>query len=175
MRKSDSSSAGSRKIETVPDRDHAVPPAVSRERKLAALLDLGQQSLEKYRLLTPAGDNAYEYFQQVLALDPGNPAARDGLDRIVAGYVTLARRASERQDSRLTKLYISRGLSVQPDNPELLALQANMQRPPVEVKEVVVLASPESEPEPQSPPKHFYNWLKSLFKGAQPRQTDTVE
>ena len=107
-------------------KSHPVARPSSREDKIAALLARGQQSLKQFRLLTPAGDNANHYFKEVLALDPGNPVARDGINQIVERYALLARRANERHDRKFAKVYISRGLQVRPGNRDLLALQDSM-------------------------------------------------
>ena len=96
--------AGDGADQMVSAEDQPVAPPVSREDKIAALLAQGQQSLRQFRLLTPAGDNANHYFKEVLALDPGNPVARDGINQIVERYALLARRANERHDSKLAKV-----------------------------------------------------------------------
>jgi type II secretory pathway predicted ATPase ExeA len=169
----DAPAAGDRADKTVPADKHSVQLPVSREAKIAALLAQGKQSLQEFRLLTPAGDNAHHYFQEVLALDPGNTDARDGLEQIVKRYATLVRRANERQNTRLARVYLSRGLRVQPGNRELLALQESMQEPPVTPEETVAKHSPRVEPEPQ--PTSFFSRLKSFFTKGQGEPAEVVE
>jgi len=149
----DQPAAGDKAGNTVPDDDHTVPHPVSREENVAELLALGQQSLRQFRLLTPEEGNAYHYFQEVLALDPGNTEALNGLDQIVERYVTLVRRANKRQATAVARVYISRGLRVQPGNRTLLALQDSMREPPVTPQKTIVKAPPVSEPQP--PPVNF--------------------
>jgi type II secretory pathway predicted ATPase ExeA len=111
------------------------PPAVSRkEKKIAELLSLGSQALDKYRLRTPVQDNAYDYYQKVLRLDPGNRDALEGMENIVERYTALIRRAIQRQDNVRAHRYITRGLQVQPGNRHLLALQDSMKVPDVSVE-----------------------------------------
>lgn len=150
------------------------PTSVSREVRIAGQLAMGQRSLMNYRLLTPKGNNAYEYYMEVLVLDPGNIAALDGLDRIAERYITLVERANERQDTTLARVYISRGLSVQPDNRELLALQDRMREPQQASRQVAVIqASPDVQVRPQQ--DDFLTLLKSLFGGERRDKAEVVD
>jgi hypothetical protein len=173
----DAPAAGDRTGKRVPAEDHPVAPPLSREEKIAALLAQGQHSLMKFRLLTPAGDNANHYFKEVLALDPGNTEARQGFHRIAERYVILARRAKARQESKLARVYISRGLKVRPGNRDLLALQESMRKPPVTLRETVAETSPAVEPPPPPPPQEtgFFSRLKSLFTRKQDEPAEVVE
>jgi len=169
----DAPAAGDRTVRMVPAEDHPVAPPVSREEKIAALLAQGQQSLREFRLLTPAGDSANHYFKEVLALDPGNTDARQGFNRIAERYVMLARRANARHDSKLARVYISRGLRVRPGNRDLLALQDSMHKPQVRVLETIAKTSPTVEPPPQE--TGFFSRLKSLFTREQGEPAEVVE
>jgi type II secretory pathway predicted ATPase ExeA len=91
--------------------------------EIPSLLSLGRQSLTEYRLLTPEGNNAYDYFRAVLRLDPANEAAHAGVKEIVDLYITLAKKAVSQQDRDSASRYVERGLSIQSGNRELLALQ----------------------------------------------------
>jgi hypothetical protein len=101
---------------------HAVS-ARFQDEKISELLSLGQQSISDYRLLTPVDDNAYDYFRAVLRLDPGNEAAQSGIQKIVAIYITLSRKALDRNYPDKARRYLDRGLSIQPGNHQLLALK----------------------------------------------------
>jgi hypothetical protein len=61
---------------------------------VADLLFEGLQALDADRLLTPVDDNAHARFQRVLAYDPDNSLALEGLEAIVLRYVELAEDAS---------------------------------------------------------------------------------
>lgn len=102
---------------------------------IEALLAQGQQALDDYRLMTPDGDNAYEYLIEVLQLDPQNETARAGIQEIVDIYITLAEKAADSKDMVRAGRYLDRGLGIQPDNPELLAMkesfESKMESPPV--------------------------------------------
>jgi hypothetical protein len=169
----DAPAAGDGADQKVPAAEPPVAPPVSREEKIAALLAQGQQSLREFRLLTPAGDSANHYFKEVLALDPGNTDARQGINLIAERYVILARRANTRRDRKLARVYISRGLQVRPGNRDLLALQDSMQKPPVRTRETIAKVSPTVEPPPQE--TGFLSRLKSLFTREQGPPAEVVE
>lgn len=64
------------------------------QRMIADLLFAGLQALDADRLLTPVDDNAHARFQRVLAYDPDNEIALQGLQDIVQRYLELSREAS---------------------------------------------------------------------------------
>lgn len=169
----DAPAAGDGAEQMVTAENHPVTPPVSREDKIAALLAKGQQSLREFRLLTPASDSANHYFREVLALDPGNTEARQGFNKIAERYVILARRAYWRDERKLAKVYISRGLQVQPGYRDLLALQDSMDNPPVTARETIAKVSPDVEPPRQQ--TGFFSNLKSLFTWKQDHPAEVVE
>ena len=87
------------------------------------MLAQGQQALDDYRLVTPEGDNAYEYLRAVLQLEPVNETARAGIQKIVDSYITLAAKAVDSNELAKAERYLDRGLDIQSDNPELLAMK----------------------------------------------------
>jgi hypothetical protein len=170
----DPPAAGGEAGNTIPTDDHPVAHPDSRQENIAELLAQGQQSLRQFKLLTPEKGSAYHYFHEVLVLDPENTEALDGLDKIVERYVTLVRRANKRQATGLAKVYISRGLRVQPGNRTLLALQDSMREPPVTPKETIIVKAPPVT-EPQPPPVSFFSRLKSLFTSSRLEQAEVVD
>ena len=110
----------------------AVPVAESVEpghaETIEQLLSKAQQSLDDFRLMTPEEDNAYGYYRAVLLLDPANDAANEGIQEIVDRYITLVRKAADQHEHARARRYLSRALSIQPDNRELLALQDSIDR-----------------------------------------------
>ena len=110
----------------------AVPVAESVEpgpaETIEQLLSKAQQSLDDFRLMTPKEDNAYGYYRAVLLLDPANDDANEGIQEIVDRYITLVRKAADQHEHARARRYLSRALSIQPDNRELLALQDSIDR-----------------------------------------------
>lgn len=156
--------------------DDAAPPPVSRQDKIAELLSLGNQSLKRDRLLIPTHDSAYKYYQQTLILDPGNDEAKFGIERIVARYIALARKALERQDENKSRRYVNRGLSINPTDRRLVALRDNLNTPVVdEVKAEtppLVVQTEEQTPVAETKPQaqDFVSRLKAFFSKG--RSTD---
>lgn len=66
------------------------------QRLIADLLFSGLQALDDDRLLTPRFDNAYDYFREVLQLQPENEIALEGMQSIVERYLELALEAANR-------------------------------------------------------------------------------
>jgi len=151
-------------------RQEPVPAAVSLSKKTGDLIALAEAALGEDRLLIPEQNNAYSYYRQVLALEPGNADALSGLDKIVGRYIELARYAIQRQDRVRAKRYVERGLRVRPRDERLLALQDIVDMVSVKVRpeyqqptSVSVYQPPALLPERQS--RTILQRLKGLFSG----------
>ena len=97
--------------------------AVIKNSGIPQLLAQGRQALDDYRLVTPEGDNAYEYLSAVLLQDPDNETAREGIQSIVDIYITLAAKAAGNNEIERANRYLDRGLGIQPGNADLLSLK----------------------------------------------------
>jgi len=96
------------------------PPAATH----AETLRLAQQALDEYRLTTPPGNNAHDYYRSILAEDPDNEAARAGVASIARVYANLAERERDRFHYAKARTYIERGLAVDPGNERLRDLES---------------------------------------------------
>jgi len=146
------------------------PVTVSLSKKTGDLIALAEAALSEDRLLIPENNNAYSYYRQVLALEPGNADALSGLDRIVGRYIALARYAIQRQDKVRAKRYVERGLRVRPGDERLLALQDIVDMVSVKVgpeyrqpTSVSVYQPPALSPAQQ--PRNILQRLKGFFSG----------
>lgn len=101
----------------------ASPPA-----EVGPLLARAESALSRNRLMAPASDNAYRYYQEVLALDPANDQAKAGLARIVGRYRALAQQSLKQGRRSDARLYASRGLKLAPRDRDLLAIQRQASR-----------------------------------------------
>ena len=142
--------------------------------EIEQLLSKGQQSLDDFRLLLPEEDNAYRYFHAVLLLDPGNEAAIAGMQEIVDRYIALVKKATDRHENDRAKRYVMRGLSIQPDNRELLVLQDRIDRAIQSASAgTVTVARDESaslekaNSEEQSIPDSLIQGISTFFKNRQ--------
>jgi tetratricopeptide (TPR) repeat protein len=94
-----------------------------RQRLLGDLLYDALQALDQDRLLIPVNDNAYTRYRRVLALDPENDLALEGLQRIVARYLELAATASRQGRFAAAAEYIDRARFVDRDDPAIVAAE----------------------------------------------------
>ncbi|HFA59892.1 MAG TPA: tetratricopeptide repeat protein, partial [Rhodospirillales bacterium] len=99
------------------------PPAASSSgtaATVARLLEEAERLFEQKKLTKPEGESALSRYRAVLALDPDNETAKEGIRRIVATYVEWARAAGERGDARKQLAYLERAISADPRNADLL-------------------------------------------------------
>ncbi|MCB1801335.1 MAG: serine/threonine protein kinase [Gammaproteobacteria bacterium] len=90
---------------------------------VATLLQAAGQALDELRLTRPGDDNAYDYFQQVLAIDPENAEARAGIRAIAERYAGMGQVALRDDKVGRAQRYLERGLAVDPDAAALAALR----------------------------------------------------
>lgn len=101
-----------------------------RQRIIGDLLYDALRALEDDRLLTPVDDNAHQRYRRVLAYDPNNALALEGLRNIVARYLALSAEASRQGRFETAMTYIERARWVDPQDPAIQiahdALQAEI-------------------------------------------------
>ena len=113
--------------------ENARAPAKSENaQKVDELLAAAEHAMEEYRLTTPEGDNALEYYNEVLAIDPANTVAATGYLRIAERYGTLAKGEIAKDNLSKASDYIERGLRVHPEDEQLLALDEQINQTVVE-------------------------------------------
>ena len=65
-------------------------PALSpEETEVTRLLAAAEADLKARRLTSPAGNNAWDRYQQVLGIEPANPDAIKGMERVIDRYMQL--------------------------------------------------------------------------------------
>ncbi|MCP5420254.1 MAG: protein kinase [Gammaproteobacteria bacterium] len=99
-----------------------------RASELKQLLAEAEQHLGNSRFTEPADDNAYQLYQRVLAMDPGNQQARDGLRRIADHFQQEAQQALERKQWREGLARVEEGLKIVPEHPGLMAVRGEIQK-----------------------------------------------
>jgi tetratricopeptide (TPR) repeat protein len=86
------------------------------------LLQEGEQALEAERLTTPAGDNAYERFQAVLAREPENAQALAGLQKVRQRYLSFIENLVKRKEFYAVPMLVRKARDVGADETELTRL-----------------------------------------------------
>jgi len=117
------------------------PPPVSDEQRVADLLAQAQVQRANLALTTPAGDNAYETYLEVLSVQPDNQVAHAGLRDIGVEYATLAEQAAARGAGEQARAYLDRALDLAPDHPDVQAAATA----------VAALGAPQSAPDESTP------------------------
>ena len=94
----------------------------SADKEIALLLTHAEDQIADLALTTPKGDNAYETYLLVLSLQPDNPDALAGFERIALMYAELTDRAVAKGDLRKAELYVAKAKDLAPDHPLIQAL-----------------------------------------------------
>ncbi len=89
------------------------------QRIIADYLYDGLKALNDNRLLTPPDISAHAYFSRVLALEPENAVALNGLQEIVAKYILLAEQAGRQGQFDNAKTYLRRAEQVDSTSPRI--------------------------------------------------------
>jgi hypothetical protein len=101
------------------------------QRMIADILYDGRRALNANRLLTPPDISAHAYFQRVLAIEPENAVALQGIQDIVAKYLQLAEESGRQGLYDAAKGYLRRAEQVDRTHlgiaPAWVALEAEME------------------------------------------------
>ena len=102
------------------DATASTPASITTPAEQVALLLFGaSDNLADLRLLSPPGQNAYEKYRQVLAIEPDNAAARAGLVAISERYIALAYREMDAHHLERAQTYLSNAATAAPDRAAL--------------------------------------------------------
>lgn len=96
------------------------------DNKIAELQAVAQEQLARYHLTLPAGDNSYETYRQILALDPSSRVAESISIGIGQAYRRLALGAKAKGRLQQGMKYVDSGLRIRPEDSSLLALQSEL-------------------------------------------------
>jgi type II secretory pathway predicted ATPase ExeA len=155
----------------VQDQVSEVDAAVEQS-EVARLLALADSAMERDLLLRPKKNSAYSYLQAVLAIDPQNPYALSGFDRIVRRYGQMARWALGQGSFDRAERYVTRGLWVDPENAEMLELRNDVNAAVAELEAAKLAAAAPvptttevTKPEPVMQPENNFDRLMRLVEG----------
>ncbi len=96
--------------------------------KIYDLLQAATRAFTMDRLMTPREDNAYSYYQQILALDNNNPAAKKGVVNIAERYLAMADTKIQEADIDRAELLIRRAQQVLPEYAPIAIYVERLQR-----------------------------------------------
>ena len=105
--------------------------AVQYERNRAdveRLLREATADLAADRLTTPVDDNAFSRFRAVLAMDPANDAALEGLHGILTRYLVLAKAAANENNFDLASRYLNKAGAVSPGAESIAAARVALDK-----------------------------------------------
>ena len=74
--------------------------------------------------MSPAGDNAYDKYREVLAIDPDSREARAGLEQVAGRYIALSGAALTRGDVAEADALLAKARTAAPRHPDLAAATA---------------------------------------------------
>lgn len=93
------------------------------------LLELANAQIDNKKLTTPADDNAFETFNLILQIEPGNQQALDGLETIKNRYYTWATLDIRDGNTKRAKYFLKRAIKVAPHDREVKQLLADLENP----------------------------------------------
>ena len=86
------------------------------------MLEQARADFNQRRLTTPLDNNAYYYYQRVLALDPGNEMARQGIYDIAEKYLEWSIDSANAGNFPSARDYLGKASSLDPDHPNIPAV-----------------------------------------------------
>jgi hypothetical protein len=104
-----------------PAEDVVTPPTPQQE--IERLLADARQQMDNRRLTSPTSGNALHSYQRVLELEPTNPVAIEGIQRIATYYQDIAKQSLLQGRTDESLAYLNRGLRAAPKNEALLNLR----------------------------------------------------
>lgn len=110
------------------ERFAALQQEITKQEQINALLSKAEVFFNTNQLTQGQGGNAFESYQEVLAIDAQSQTARQGLDKIVGRYLQFARSARSKKEFASALSYIKSGLQVEEDNADLIQLRAAVQK-----------------------------------------------
>ncbi|MGH8239727.1 MAG: energy transducer TonB, partial [Steroidobacteraceae bacterium] len=125
-------------------------PAIDPQALIAGNLASAQRAFRAGHALEPRGHSAFDHYNTVLALDPANAAARQGIDQIADRFASQAGMAIARGQVAAAIVALDSIRRVQPEHRQLRELQAQLEA----AQETFAATVPERvEPASQPPPK----------------------
>ena len=101
-------------------------PSASDRLRIVGMLTNAKMALAEGRLMTPAGDNAYDRYRSVLRLEPGNATAKSGLREIASRYVQRANEAIDKADMATARDHLRHARQADSGNSGIRAAESRL-------------------------------------------------
>jgi len=124
-------------------------PAIDPQAVIATNLAAAQRAVREGHAVEPRGQSAFDYYNTVLALDPANAAAKQGIDQIADSFATQAGMAIARGQVAAAIVALDSIRRVRPEHRQLPDLQAQL----AAAQETLAAAVPEIVAPTPQPPK----------------------
>ena len=105
----------------------ALEPEALQAGSVEELLDSARAAMRERRYTDPEQRNAYTYYRSVLAQEPRNGEAREGLDRIAIVLQERVQSSLEQQRWEEARRTLAQLRTIRPDDPAVAALEATLQ------------------------------------------------
>ena len=107
-----------------PGRQSALAvPATADPQEIQTLLQRAEDALLAGRLLSPASSSALLLYDRVLNLDPGNDAARRGIEQIAQHFIDEALDAAEQRRFEQARAMLGQARLADPEHPGMAAAE----------------------------------------------------
>ncbi len=120
-------------------------PEPEQQERIYRLLQQAERALTLDRLTAPIEDNAYLYYEEILALAPGNVMAIEGMQRIADRYIKLADEAKRRGETDRVDQLLQRAETVAPDYAAINIARENFRTAPAKLVEAETVTGLETE------------------------------
>ncbi|PTN12411.1 hypothetical protein [Nitrosomonas aestuarii] len=114
-----------RPLSDADDEEHEMQSTASHH-AISQHLAAAEEAIKALRMTTPAGDNAYEHYQAVLAIDPNNAKAHAGIEKMVDIYVYFVEKAIAEDELNNARVYLQRAENIKPGSSKLKSLRAEL-------------------------------------------------
>ena len=135
-----------------------------RDRRVERWLEAAERALEEDRLMTPVDDNAYDRYQAILLVEPGNLRARSGLQAITLRYLELARSAMQKGRLAHAQTMLERGAKVDPDSPLVARVRQSLQEARQRQKQAPVMEGEDQDKVYELNPYHLSQRASELVE-----------
>ncbi|WP_460804035.1 N-acetylglucosaminyltransferase [Microbulbifer agarilyticus] len=126
----------------VPPAPTGPSPEEVRQRAIRHFLTRAEVAQREGFITMPAGASAYDFYLQVLQLDPGNTQAKAGIQTLVMHQVDRARDALRRRSFGQVNSLLNTADEIAPGNPLSAEVRAQLQREQQRARQDVTLDGP---------------------------------